>query len=84
MDWVAHVLGLDSSGSYWYLWWSGFGSDLGLIAAALTVVWKHNCPVKKCNRIGKFPLGDGSGFYVCSKHHPTGAPSAAEIKEERR
>jgi hypothetical protein len=81
MGWALHFLGTDDSTGPWYLWWSGFASDLGLIAAAATVLWKHNCPVRRCNRIGKFPLGDGSGYFVCSKHHPTGAPSAEDIKE---
>lgn len=80
---LSWIIGLDDPTGNWYLWWSGFGSDLGLIAAAATVVWKHNCPVKGCNRIGKFPLTDGSGYFVCSKHHPTGAPSATEIEERR-
>ena len=83
MGWAAHFLGLDDSSSYWYLWWSGFAGDLGLIAAAIAILWKHNCPVKRCHRIGKYPTPGGSGYFVCSKHHPTGAPSAADIDERR-
>lgn len=79
MDWIATVVGLDDAGGSWYLWWSGFASDLGLIAAAVTIIWKHNCPVKGCNRLGKFPAANG--YYVCAKHHPTGAPSADDMKE---
>lgn len=81
MGWIMNVLGLDDPGGPWYLWWSGFSGDLGIIAAAAMVIWKHNCPVKGCHRVGKFPVPDGSGYYVCEKHHPTGAPSADEIKE---
>lgn len=80
ITWFAHWMGLDNAGGGWYLWWSGIGADfseLALVGAALGVYRKHNCHVHKCPRIGRLPV-EGTGYVVCSKHHPTGAPRTIE------
>lgn len=82
---VLHVLGIDSTTSNWYAFWSGIAGDVSSFAL-LAGVWglfrKHNCHVKNCHRIGRFTVpNENGGYLVCAKHHPTGAPSAAEITE---
>jgi len=77
---VGHFLGLDSASGPWYLWWSGFAGDITLILGGLALLRKHNCHVKRCHRLARFPVS-GSEFFVCSRHHPTGAPSASDIRE---
>ena len=81
--WLAHVLGLDDAAGHWYLWWSGAGSDvseLAIVGALVAQVRRHNCHVKGCPRVGRF-LAEGTSWRVCHKHHPTGAPSAADVRE---
>jgi hypothetical protein len=83
VGWLAHVLGLDDASGGWYLWWSGIGSDiseLALVGAVLAHVRRLNCHVHGCLRIGRHPVA-GTGYVVCRRHHPDGAPTAAEVRE---
>jgi hypothetical protein len=79
--WLAHWLGLDDGSGRIYLFWSGPGSDLGelaIIGGLVSVARRHRCHVRGCWRIGRHPV-DGTVFVVCARHHPQGAPSAADI-----
>lgn len=80
MRWLAHVLGLDNASGVPYLAWSGVGGDLGIIGALLAVVRHRNCHVHKCWRVGRHPVA-GTTFVVCRRHHPDGAPTAADVRE---
>lgn len=83
MNWLAHILGLDNGGGMPYLAWSGFGSDLSefaIVGALLAHVRRHNCHVHGCLRVGRHPVS-GTGFVVCRRHHPDGAPTAADVRE---
>lgn len=79
--WVGHVLGLDDASGPWYLLWSGIFGDVSLFGAAIVVVRKHQCHVRRCWRVGRHPAGQ---FVVCRRHHPTlpdTAPTHAEVAE---
>lgn len=78
--WIGHVLGLDDASGVAYLAWSGFVGDISLIGAALVVLRKHQCHVKRCWRLGHHTAGR---FAVCRRHHPSTpdtAPTAAEVR----
>lgn len=79
MHWLEHLLGLDDPSGRWYLWWSGPFADIPILAAVVVFLWHRNCHVKGCRRLGRFPL-EGSSWTVCGRHHPTGAPSANDVK----
>ncbi len=79
MYWLVHLLGLDDASGRWYLWWSGPGPDVPLLGAAAAILRRHNCHTRGCWRIGRFPV-DGSSWTVCGRHHPTGAPSADDVR----
>lgn len=65
MMWLQHILGLDSANGNWYLFWSGFASDLSEFAI-LGLVWRRlNCHTKGCWRLGLHHEGNLS---VCTKH----------------
>jgi hypothetical protein len=72
--WVLHVSGSDDVSGPEYGWWSGFGSvfpwSLDTLVALWLIVWHHyrtnNCHVKKCPRLGHYPVGQ---YKVCKKHH---------------
>lgn len=76
MNWLAHILGIDSEASRWYAFWSGFGSDVGefaLLGAAVTFWRRHSCHVDSprfCWRPGTHPVA-GTPYRVCRKHHPS-------------
>lgn len=74
---LTHVLGLDDPSGGWYLWWSGFGADLGLVGAAVTLYRKHNCEIVRCPRLGRHVTA--AGHRLCRHHHPDGplTPEAA-------
>ncbi len=83
MHWLAHILGLDDLSGPWYGWWSGAGSDLSevaIIGGMASIVRRHNCHAHRCWRVGRLPI-EGQPWTVCRKHHPNGAPTAADIKE---
>ena len=68
--WLSHHLGMDNASGGYYLFWSGFGSDItefALVGGLVGVARAHNCHVKGCWRIGKHPHGL---YKLCSRHHP--------------
>lgn len=69
MYWVMHLTGLDSASGPAYLFWSGIGGNLGIIAVLYGVLRKHNCHVRGCLRIGIYHVG-GTPYVVCRRHHP--------------
>ena len=67
-----HATGTDAPGSPQYNAWSGWVSDLGLLAILGGIghmAHEHNCQVKGCWRIGSH-LTD-AGHKSCKKHHPS-------------
>lgn len=67
---LSHCLGLDNSSGSVYLFWSGFGSDLGEVTLiGMLIAWykNHTCHVQKCYRWGKHPF---KHYILCKKHHP--------------
>ncbi len=87
MHWLQLFFGFQNGdgNSSSYLFWSGFGSDLGelaIVAGLVSIYRKHNCHAKGCFRLGKFPV-DGTPFITCRKHHPhiDAAPTAEQIAE---
>ena len=55
LRWLAHVCGLDNASGNWYLFWSGFGADLGLFVAVGTFFRRHNCHTDGCWRMAHHP-----------------------------
>lgn len=83
MTWLQHLLGLDNASGQPYLLWSGVGSDLGelaIVGGLVSMIRRHNCHVKPCWRVGRHQV-EGTSWTVCARHHPTGAPSAADVEE---
>lgn len=78
MHWFWHVTGIDTQQSRWYDFWSGIGTQIALVLAGFGVYRKHNCAIKGCWRLGKFPHGD---YHLCAKHHPR-VPSDGEVTPE--
>jgi len=81
--WLQHFFGFDAGqgNAPHYLFFSGTGSDLSelaLVGAVFAIVRKHNCHIRHCWRVGRFPV-DGTSFTTCSRHHPKGAPTHAEV-----
>ena len=79
--WLLHVLGVDNASGPAYLFWSGFGSDLGelaIVGGLVAMYRRHNCHVRGCWRIGRHPV-EGTPHVVCRHHHPHGAPSHEEV-----
>jgi hypothetical protein len=66
---LVHILGLDDPSGAWYLWWSGPGADLGMLAAVGAYFRHVNCHEPGCWRLGRHPV-DGTPFKVCRVHHP--------------
>ena len=66
---IGHLLGLDNASGPWYLFWSGFGSDLSELTGLGIFVYmfwrKHNCHEPGCWRIGRFTAGQ---TVVCHRH----------------
>lgn len=86
MGWLPHTLGIDDASGAWYLWWSGIGADLGYLAIVGTLaasIRRHNCHVRPCWRIGRFPVA-GTHWVVCRAHHPEDEPSAEDVVTYRR
>lgn len=84
--WLLHVLGVDSVSGPWYAFWSGVAGDVSsvvIIGGAVNMFIRHNCQVKGCHRVGRFTVpNENGGYTVCAKHHPAGAPRAADLKGE--
>jgi hypothetical protein len=83
MIWLLHVFGIDDTSGRWYGFWSGFGSDLGLIAGAAAFLRAKNCHVHGCWRIGRHPV-EGTLYTTCRRHHPAGAPTHEHIHKAHR
>jgi len=71
-QWLLNFSGtiIPATGSKWYNFWSGFGSDLGeiaIIGSVLALFKQHNCTVKGCLRIAHHPV-DGTSYKTCHKH----------------
>ena len=60
--------GLTNGSGPQYLFWSGIAGDIWL-TVPFVLYRKHNCHVRRCWRIGKFPLSD-TPYVVCGRHHP--------------
>lgn len=76
IHWLVHILGMDNASGPVYLAWSGWVGDLGLIAGAAAVYWRHQCHRAWCIRIGKH---NAEGTLYCARHHP--ADKEAEKKK---
>ncbi len=68
--WLLNVTGtfIPPSGSKWYNFWSGFGSDLGeavIIGSLIGLYRHHKCA--SCWRIGHHPV-EGTPYKTCHKH----------------
>lgn len=64
-----HFTGLDNPGGDWYLFWSGFGGDIGLLGGILIFYKRLNCHVSGCWRLGLHHV-EGTPYTTCRKHHP--------------
>jgi hypothetical protein len=83
---LLHFMGLDDGTGPWYLFWSGFGANLGELAivfAAVAFYRRHTCHVHRCWRLGRHPV-EGSAHVVCRRHHPEGAPTPDQVRERHR
>lgn len=81
MNLIAHLLGLDSASSYWYTFWSGFGSDIGelaIVGGLVSIYRRHMCHVKPCWRVGRHSVSN-TEWTVCRKHHPDPSPTHADV-----
>lgn len=85
MNWLSHFFGIDNEAGSHYAFWSGAGSDIGelaMVGAFYALIRHHNCHTKGCWRIGRLKFAaDGTEYLLCHRHHPTGQPTHAEIKE---
>lgn len=64
-----------------YLFWSGIGGDLAYLSflwAGVVLYRKHQCHVKGCPRLARFPV-PGTPWTVCSRHHPSDPPTHGEV-----
>lgn len=66
---ILHLLGIDTQQSYFYDFWSGIATQLGLLIGITSWYWHHTCHVQTCWRRAKFPV-KGTPYTVCAKHHP--------------
>lgn len=67
---LLHVLGVDSSTSQWYYFWSAFGSGpVAWLFLPLVYLRHQNCHEPWCPRIGRHPV-DGTPYKACRRHHP--------------
>jgi hypothetical protein len=86
MNWLPHILGIDTETGRWYAFWSGFGSDIGqvvIIGGLLSIYRKHNCHVHGCWRLGRHPV-EGTAYVVCRRHHPDGPVTRNHVFDAHR
>jgi hypothetical protein len=79
--WILHVLGVDNLSGPWYGFWSGIGSDItefAIVGGIFSLYWKHTCHVQRCWRLGRHPV-ENTGYVVCRRHHPNGAPTHEDV-----
>lgn len=69
MHWLAHIIGLDDAAGRWYLFWSGFGSDLAYFGAVGLLWRKFHCHAKGCWRVGLHRVAN-THYVTCRHHHP--------------
>ena len=71
LRWLAHLLGLDNASGHWYLWWSGFASDISEFAIIGAVWHGLNCHEDGCWRVGHRVTLEDNGSHVrrCRRHH---------------
>lgn len=50
-----------------YQLWSGVIPSLAVVAGVVNWIYRTNCHVHHCARIGRYPAGQ---YRVCHKHHP--------------
>lgn len=81
--WLEHVLGMDNGSSPYYLSLSGWMGLLGFVGIIWSTLRKHNCHVRWCPRIGRFPV-EGTVFTVCRRHHPDGHVDHADVLAAHR
>lgn len=77
---IAHVLGIDSANSSFYLFWSGIGGNAFLIIAAV-VYNRFTCDIPGCHRLG-FEQQELTGHSFCRKHDHIGKLEAAAKAEK--
>ena len=92
LHWLWFHLGLSNGNSSWYLFPSGWGGDLAIVASVLAapvlLYRKHNCGVRWCWRLARHEFTDPAGgitHQLCRKHHPghPGKPvTAAHIRDQ--
>jgi hypothetical protein len=70
--WFEHVYGGDNGSGPWYLWWSGFFSDVTIFTGVYVVVRSHNCHVKGCRSFRTHPDPAVGGARACTPHHSKG------------
>lgn len=68
IDWLRHVMGLDNASGGWYLFHSGIGGRLAVLAPMLLVWRRFNCEIAGCHRIGRHK--SAADHMLCRKHHP--------------
>lgn len=64
-----------------YQFWSGIGSDFGILTILLVFWRNHNCHEHKCWRLSWHP--DAEGHPVCKVHH-TDHPATSVFDRFRR
>lgn len=92
LHWLWFHLGLSNGNSPWYLFPSGWGGNIAIVASILTapvlLYRKHNCGVRWCWRIARHEYKDpetGLAHQLCRRHHPEhpGKPvTAAELRRK--
>ena len=77
---MSHFFGID--GASWYNFYSGvFGVLIfggGLLWNGWVNARRHNCHVRSCWRLGRFPAGE---YQVCRRHLPGPHPDARTVSE---
>jgi hypothetical protein len=79
---IAHLLGLDSPNSPWYLWWSGAGAEVPRLLGLwflLHVYRQHVCYKPGCLRWG-YPVPGQEPLRSCRKHWPKILPPISESR----
>ena len=67
---LIHWAGHDDPAGKPYLFWSGIGADLGLLATPFVLWWRHTCEIPLCPRLGRHATAAGNR--LCRRHHPDG------------
>ena len=83
--WILGVLGVQSSASKAYNFWSGVAGDIsgfGIFGSLVVMVRHHNCEVKGCWRVGRHQTA--AGHHVCRRHHPDGHLTAETVQVEHQ